>query len=190
MPYDEISTLSFRIGLDSYIYDENDSENSTITKITEDYDKYVLASSMLEVCNHILKPNIIAENLFINLLKTIQNILHKDVNINIAILKFYLDMLEIIGYKLNFIVCDNCGLKFMGDIKFNLETGTFRCGSCSGGVKIEPRDFTTMKIIANTDIDRLNTIKINPEFCKSPLKILINNIENRINFKIKSLHLN
>lgn len=34
------SNLTFQLGLDSYTYDENDIENSTITKITGDYDKY------------------------------------------------------------------------------------------------------------------------------------------------------
>ncbi|MBR2069008.1 MAG: hypothetical protein IJ877_04515 [Candidatus Gastranaerophilales bacterium] len=37
---DSISYLSYKIGTDSYYYDENDTENSTIVKITGDYDKY------------------------------------------------------------------------------------------------------------------------------------------------------
>ena len=161
----------------------------TFFEITQDYDNYVYASSMLEVCNHLLKPNIIAESLFINLLKTIQNILYKDINIYLAVLKFYIDLLENIGYKLNLTHCDNCGLKFMGDIKFNYETGTFRCSSCSGGAKVEMRDFTTIKIIANADIDNLNTIKINPDFCKSSLKFVIKDLQLRLNFQIKSFSL-
>ena len=62
-------------------------------EITQDYDNYVYASSMLEVCDFILKPNILAEGLFLNLLKTIQNILYKGINIYTAILKFYLNLL-------------------------------------------------------------------------------------------------
>jgi len=34
------SYLSFQLGVDSYYYDENDLDNSTIVKISEDYDKY------------------------------------------------------------------------------------------------------------------------------------------------------
>lgn len=34
------SYLSFQLGMDSFIYDENDVDNSTITKITGDYEKY------------------------------------------------------------------------------------------------------------------------------------------------------
>ncbi|MBQ4646724.1 MAG: hypothetical protein IJB79_05190 [Candidatus Gastranaerophilales bacterium] len=37
---DGYSYLHFQLGLDSYLYDENDLENSTITKITGDYEKY------------------------------------------------------------------------------------------------------------------------------------------------------
>ena len=154
--------------------------------ITSDYDNYVYASSMLEVCDYILKPNIIAESLFLNLLKTIQNILYKDIDVSVAIIKFYLELLQNLGYALNFNRCDNCGMKFVGDIKFNYETGTFRCSSCSGGSRVEARDFTILKIITATEIDRLNTIKLNPAFCKVPLKIILKNLQDRINYRIKS----
>ena len=41
------SNLTFQLGLDSYIYDENDLTNSTITKITGDYDKYQGLSTIM-----------------------------------------------------------------------------------------------------------------------------------------------
>jgi len=158
-------------------------------EITEDYENYLLASSMLEVCDYILKPNILAEGVFLYLLKTIQNVLYNGINIYIAVLKFYLSLLDALGYGLNFQKCDNCGLSFVGDIKLNFETGTFRCSSCSGGLKVENRDFTTIKILSSVDIDRLNTIKIKPEFAKSSLKLILRNLQERINFKIKSLNI-
>ena len=42
------SNLTFQLGLDSYTYDENDLANSTITKITGDYDKYQGLSTIMK----------------------------------------------------------------------------------------------------------------------------------------------
>lgn len=42
------SNLTFEIGTDSYTYDENDEENSTLTKITGDYSKYSGLSTIME----------------------------------------------------------------------------------------------------------------------------------------------
>ena len=42
------SYLNFQIGLDSYTYKENDSENSNITKITKDYEKYPGLSTIMQ----------------------------------------------------------------------------------------------------------------------------------------------
>lgn len=161
----------------------------TFFDLTVDYDNYCLSSSMLEICSIILKPNIIAEKIFIGLMRTLQNIVYRSINCKLAVTKFYLFVLDVIGYGLNFSTCDNCGMKFIGEIKFNQETGTFRCSACSGGVKIESRDFMSLKIISSTDFDRLNTIKINDMALNNCFNLLVKDISERLNFKIKSLNL-
>lgn len=158
--------------------------------LTSDYDNYTLATSMLEISSIILKPNIIAENMFLYLVKTLQNIVYNKIDAKLSIVKFYISILNMIGYGLNFSACDNCGMKFVGDIKFNADTGTFRCLACSGGVKIEPRIFTTLKIISSTDIDRLHTLKITDETLKDSLKLLVLDLSSRLNMKFKSINLN
>ena len=45
---DSFSKLKFTIGTDVYTYDENDTDNSTITKITGDYDKYQGLPTIME----------------------------------------------------------------------------------------------------------------------------------------------
>lgn len=162
----------------------------TFFDLTIDYDRYTLVSSMLEVCSFILKPGIISENLFLHLIKTLQNIIYNEIDYRLAVLKFYLSFLKIIGYGLNFSTCDNCGLSFVGDIKFDMETGTFRCINCSLGSKIEKRDFVNLKIIEATDISRLHTLKIKSEDLRSSLKLAILDISARLHIKIKSIDIN
>lgn len=156
-------------------------------ELTEDYDNYSLSLAMLEICSAILKPNIISERLFLNLIKSLQNIVYNNVDVNLSVLKFLLNTLDIIGYALNFECCDNCGMKFVGDIKFDVQSGTFRCSSCSGGIKIQPRDFTIIKAVSNTNIDRLHTLKFASSLIKSCLKLIFLDVGERLNIKIKSV---
>lgn len=158
-------------------------------EITEDYDAYMLSISMLEICSSILKPYILAENLFLNLVKSLQNIVYNEVGVHLVLLKFVLSTLKNIGYGLNFDVCDNCGMKFIGDIKFDVHTGTFRCSACSGGVKVPPRDFTILKMVDNTDINRLHTLKLQSSIIKPCLKLAFLDIQERLNIKLKSIDL-
>ena len=157
--------------------------------LTTDYESYTLASSMLEICSIILKPNIISETLFLNLIKSLQNIVYNGIESHIAVLKFCLSTLEAIGYGLNFHVCDNCGMKFVGDIKFDRESGTFRCFSCSGGTRIAPRDFMNLKIVSNTDISKLHTLKLDSNTIQSCLRMVLHDISHKLNFKFKSIEI-
>ena len=155
--------------------------------LTLDYDNYTLASSMLELSSVILKPGIIAENMFLCLIKTLQNIVYNNIDAKLSIAKFYISVLDMIGYGLNFVACDNCGLKFIGDIKFNSETGTFRCIACSGGVRVDKRDFMTLKIISTTEIERLHTLKINSVTLNASIKLLLTDLSERLNIKFKTI---
>ena len=160
----------------------------TFFDITTDYDSFRFCNFMLEVCKNIMKPNIISESLFITLLKSLQAIVYNQVSIKLVVCKYILRVLEIIGYKLNFDNCDNCGMKFVGDIKFDEYAGTFRCSSCSGGVVISKQLFVSLKIISNTDFDRLNSIKLNDECLSAMIDLLVEDLSQRLNCKFTSLN--
>ena len=154
--------------------------------ITQDYGTYALTLTALEVCSVVLKPNILAEGLFLTLIKTLQNIVYNNISPRLAILKFHLTVLEQIGYSLNFESCDNCNMKFVGDIRYNAESGTFRCISCSKGEVVPKRDFMNLKILSSTNIERLHTIKIVDESLDGCLKLVIDDINRRLNVELRS----
>lgn len=155
--------------------------------VTLDYDVYKFSSSLLEICNLILKPNIISESLFLYLLKTLQNIVYNGIDYKISVIKFYLGVLQTIGYKLNFDVCDNCQMKFVGDIKFDIESGSFRCSTCSNYPIISKQDFISLKIIQDCLLEKLATIKIKEDCKDRILEMMILDIQNKLNTKLKSI---
>lgn len=156
-------------------------------EITSDYDTFQMSSLMLEICSAILKPNILAENLFLNLVKSLQNIVYEGVDARLAVSKFILSSLKSIGYALNFDSCDNCGMKFMGDIKFDLYSGTFRCKTCSGGEIISKQDFVTLKIIDASPIEKLKTIRVKSDCQHRILNLLVLNLSERLQVRFKSV---
>lgn len=159
----------------------------TFFDLTADYDNYKYCNLLLEICKIIMKPNIISESLFILLLKSLQAIVYNQVKMKQVISKFIVSTLDIIGYGLNFEICDNCRLKFVGDIKFDHYAGTFRCSSCSDGMIISKQIFMNLKIIHNTDFDRLSSIKINDNCLNAMLDLLIDDLSERLNIKFKSI---
>ena len=159
----------------------------TFFDITNDYDKYKLSSLMLEICKIIMKPNIISESLFISLLKSLQGIVYEETSYKLVVTKFLLRVLDIMGYGLNFETCDNCGLKFMGDIKFDAYSGSFRCYNCSDGQLVSKQDFVNLKIISATDFDRLKTIKVASDSQFRILELLILDLSTRLNVRFKSI---
>lgn len=159
----------------------------TFFDLTLDYDNYKYSNLMLEICKCIMKPNIISENLFIILLKSLQNILYEEIPAKLVVSKFILSVLQIIGYKLNFDTCDNCGMKFMGDIKFDEYAGTFRCFNCSGGVIVSKQIFMSLKILQNTDYEKIKTLKLNENCLNGMFDLLIDDLSERLNVKFKSI---
>lgn len=159
----------------------------TFFDITLDYDNYKYCNFLLEVCKIIMKPNIISESLFIVLLKSLQAIVYNQIKLKQVVSKFIVSVLDIIGYGLNFEKCDNCRLKFVGDIKFDEYAGTFRCSSCSDGVVVSKQLFINLKIIHNTDFDKLGSIKISDNCLDSMVDLLISDLSERLNSNFKSL---
>lgn len=159
----------------------------TFYDLTSDYDAYRYCNFMLEVCKKIMKPNIISESLFLTLLKTLQFIVYNNVNYMQSTIKFILTVLEIIGYKLNFETCDNCGMRFVGDIKFDNYAGTFRCLNCSGGEIVSKQVFISLKVLANSDFNKLNSVKISENCLSEMLNLLIFDLSERLNCKFKSI---
>ncbi len=161
----------------------------TFFDLTSNYTAYSLCFSMLEVCNVLLKPNIISERLFLCLIKSLKTIVYGGIDEYLVALKFYLDMLSIIGYKPNFEYCDTCGMKFIGDIKYDYQEGMFRCTNCPGGIKISKKDFMTIKIIFDTDYEKLQTIKLHNDSVQYAFRLVVRNVCSRLNYRIKSINL-
>lgn len=166
------------------------SINDAFFDLTTDYDKFLVASAMLEICNYMLKPGIVNEKLLINLLYALKLLVYDSVDNNLVCIKFGLETLKCSGYGLNFTSCGVCNMPITSEIILSASTNEFCCVSCSGGFgkEVSKKTYNVLKIIDATSFDTLHTIKEKPDVLLSALSIVKYDMENILGFKIKSLN--
>lgn len=156
--------------------------------LTADYDKFVLATVMLKICNYIFKPAMISEQMLVNLLNALKLMVYDNVDGVLVLIKFMLNTLNESGYGLNFKACGVCGMPVAGDIVLSSATNEFCCVSCSGGYgkQISKKSFNLLKIINETGYDKLSTIKEKNDDLLNALKVVTYDLENIFGIKLKN----
>lgn len=133
--------------------------------LTSDYDRCMVGGKLLKICNSILKPNILADDLFFNLIKTLKILIYEKTDEQIILLKYLLTVFEMCGYEINLERCRECDCVFNSNIMLNLE-GFLTCKNCAypNSVEITRAQFNTLKIVKNCNLEKLHTVKICVDF--------------------------
>jgi DNA repair protein RecO (recombination protein O) len=153
--------------------------------LTSDFDRYLIASIMLETIKLTFKDGMINEGVFLELLKGLNTLCYSQINEKMILTKYLINFLKFNGFELNFTTCANCGIKLTNNCHLSLTVGGFVCEVCNDNydVVLEKNVFSSLKIISNTDIEKLSTVKLNNNIiikCLLVLKLIFNN-----NFKVK-----
>lgn len=159
-------------------------------ELTSDYDRLRVGACVLETTNVLMQPNTISEKYFINILKYLKGIAFSQTNMYLLANHFFLHILKLNGYEMNFVNCSECGCKFVGDVFLNLSTGALSCVACRGNhfIKLEHRQFTFLKILNQTPLDKINSIKLSDNyFAEGLLHILIQEFNSLFNCKLQSI---
>ncbi|MBQ8761717.1 MAG: DNA repair protein RecO [Clostridia bacterium] len=169
----------------------NALEIESFFDITQNFDKLVYASALIEMCDYVLNPYEPTSALFVELLKSLKILAFHKCKPEIVFCKFSLKLLEIAGYKLETDKCKHCGRSFANKVVFDYNFGGFVCGlcPCSAGKEISLGALKSLKIIDNTEFDRLDSIQINVNFLKEIIAVLKENFTFRFGRKIKSLNI-
>jgi len=160
----------------------------TFYELTTDYDSFLIASSINEICIETLKPNMLNESLFLDYLTALKCLVYDKINYNLVFIKFLLNLLNNSGYALNFSTCGTCNMPIMGDIILSSTTNEFTCVSCSNnyGLKVDKREFNALKIISNTNYENLKSVKFSQELLTICINILKYDLQNVFNYRFKT----
>ena len=152
------------------------------------YQKSLVGFLMLEISCIIMQkqPD---ERWFLTLINYLKELEFGKTDENILELKFMLETLNKVGYGLSFDCCSECGLKFVGDVYINLEMGELECSACAGvnSKKLTRQQFAVLKLINDTQLSKLTTIKQKEDVLNSLKLVLKQNLCLRLGTNIKSL---
>lgn len=157
--------------------------------LSADLTQYYVANLILEITSISVQPEEQNPQIFLLLAKVLKNICYDDINPYIVALKYCIDILQILGYKINFSRCSSCGLAYAGKIFLNLDSGEFVCFACKAenSLTVSLQAFSTIKIVSITEYERLNSIKIADSVLKEAINLLCKNLEHRVYKYIRSL---
>lgn len=167
----------------------NASEIETFFSVTKSYDTLKYSSAMIEMCNIVLVEGEPSCELFLALVKALKEISKDNINAVAVFVKFSLQLFKIAGYELDFSKCSLCGGAFNTHVIFDFDLGNFVCGLCKGKFfkEIGFATLNTFKILNETDVGRIGTVKILSSSQFEMLEIIKQNFETRFNRKLKSL---
>ena len=166
------------------------SAENLFFELTADYDRYTLACSMLQMCDFVLKPNMLASNLLVHLLNALKVLTYDDIDERLVMLKFMMQYSNCIGYGFSWDTCGNCGCNLIGKISYSIGDKSFTCPSCAsfGSVDVPKVWYTNLKIIDQTDVEKLDTIHIKEDIINNCMYVMKIHIENVVGLKLSALN--
>lgn len=140
--------------------------------LSQDIDKYMEACAILSIIKDICKYGQQDVALFLELLTALKALAYENAPKYSVIVKFLIKIFETMGYKLNLTKCAVCGNDFFGKKYFCLNTGEICCVGCKeiNAIEISSENHTILRIVSNTDHNKLSSLKFKFADCFELLK--------------------
>ena len=132
----------------------NASSIESFFNVTSDFDKYIIGTSMLEFCKNVVKENDPQPRLFVLLLKSLKQLELTDANAMAVLIRFLIDGLDEIGYKLSMDKCSCCEKddKLIYGFNYSYDYGGIICNICSRNMQSYQLEKSEQGIIKNIAI--------------------------------------
>ncbi|MEG1706452.1 MAG: DNA repair protein RecO, partial [Clostridia bacterium] len=136
--------------------------------LRENLEKYYGASACLEVVGAMEQENESNPSVFVLLLRALKEICFGQIDVYLAIVKFYLEYLTLAGYRLDFSKCGVCGSTADRRLYLDLQIGGVVCAYCRSGnaIAISPSVKNALTLISRQPFNKLSVLKLNQsELC-------------------------
>lgn len=157
-------------------------------ELAEDIDKYFEASAILEAVDKLdFSSQSERTAVFLLTLKALKNVCFLNIKQYLCLIKFFIEIFKISGNSLYTDKCSSCGNKAFDKIFIDYSIGELVCVSCRGPfVEEVPKNaYLALKILTNSDFDKLSSIKLASGSELILLKILVKNFESLFATKLK-----
>ncbi len=159
----------------------------TFFDITQKYENYLIGTMILDIANTVVDYNEPNPALFVEILKALKILTYETVNPLIVGIKFLINIFNGLGYQLSLNKCSSCGGPFVNRRFLNLYTGEITCYGCKSpnSVEISAGVHGILRVLTNTDYEKLSTLKLAENLVKETLNLLLLNFEERFSKKLK-----
>ena len=159
--------------------------------IRNDLLKLSHANYFVELADFVSVEEVASERLFLLLAKALYYLSTGDVQLGILSLGYQLRLMDISGFRPHINRCVSCGCTEGDSFRFSIELGGLICGECrmedKSAYKISAGSIEMFKIFLNTDISRLNTIKMDNTIFNEMDKIIRVFVQTHLDKRFKSL---
>lgn len=164
------------------------SEIESFFVITQDYDKMIYASAMLEMIytTAFKEPNL---ELFVSLVRGLGKLCDENVDAGIVFIKYSLNFFKFMGYGISFDSCKTCGQKFDDDVCLDLDMGAIICSGHAGfnSINISKSCFKLLGMINSFEYDKLSNLKANQNQIKPLINLMVCNFNSLFDKRLKSI---
>ncbi|MBO4570273.1 MAG: DNA repair protein RecO [Clostridia bacterium] len=143
--------------------------------LSKDFDKFISASGMLEIVSIIVKEQESNAILFVELLKALKMLEYSNAVPLAVFIKFFIDSLNVAGYKLGLDKCLFCGDNNSQKYKFSFSHGGLACAGCgdANSISLSQGEVAVLKNINMTEMEDLEKLRfIGVENLCSVVKVL------------------
>lgn len=147
--------------------------------LRSNYEKYVAASTIIELILSWARENDADEALYNVLLWSLQN-LKQELDALPLVIFFYMKLLGIVGYRPHLEGCIKCEAKLVqGSYWFNINRGGLLCARCLGdsspGTSLVPLSLSTIKLLCSSqemELDKVNRLRFSAVSIKESILLL------------------
>lgn len=163
----------------------------TFYNIRKDLLKLSYAAYFVEMAEVVSDEDIPSERLFLLLAKALYYLSTGEIPIGTLGLAYQLKLMDICGYRPHLSKCVCCNKAHQHYERFSPELGGIVCSECSpfekNLQKISPGTIEIFKIFLNTELSRLNTVKMDNTIFSEMDRIIRLFIESHLDRQFKSL---
>ena len=168
----------------------NCTQIESFYSITQNFDKFVAGSQILEIISVISRENEENPELFLLGLKALKELSYKNSHPLAVLIKFMIESIKLAGYQMKFDACAICGDKNPIKEKFSFSYGARVCLVCAdnNSISLSSGESAVLRNIDATDIEKLELLKFSGlENLSSVVKILLRYFSEKTGVQLKAI---
>lgn len=120
-------------------------------ELRQDIGKFYAAASLAGLCDAVLPEGIVNEELFLRAVNSLKEMCEGDAAL--ALISFFVKLLELSGYMLDLSACADCGAVLEGKVFFDVAGGCFYCPDCARGAGVSESTLQVLKMCSGQEYD-------------------------------------